>query len=101
MDKLDDAISDTSSNSNRDEYVNVNEYRRTIMYWRIINLITRDGGEKEILNDNDQDLLVHVYSHFLDKICQLTHNTSASVLLHQTNHGKTVLTLYYTADGKI
>ena len=49
LDKLDDAIGDSISDSHRDEYVNVNEYSRTIMYflfWRIINLITRDGGRQ-------------------------------------------------------
>ena len=82
----------------------MNEYPRTIMYfffWRIINLITRDGGDNEILNDNDQDLLVHVYSHLLNENSELAHNTSASVLLHQSNHGSTVLTLYYPVDGKV
>ena len=104
LDKLDDAISDSNSDSHRDEYINVNEYPRTIMYffiWRIINLITRDGGDNEILNDNDQDLLVHVYSHLLNENSELAHNTSASVLLHQSNHGSTVLTLYYPVDGKV
>ena len=104
LDKLDDAISETNSDRDRDEYVNMNEYPRTIMYFffsRIINLITRDGGEKEVLNDNDQDLLVHLYSHFLDENSELDHNTSASVLIHQTNKWRTVLTLYYTVDGKI
>ena len=82
----------------------MNEYPRTIMYffiWRIINLITRDGGDNEILNDNDQDLLVHVYSHLINEDNELAHNTSDSVLLHQSNQGSTVLTLYYSVDGKV
>ena len=104
LDKLDDAISDTNSDRDRDEYVNENEYPRTIMYfffWRIINLITRDGGDNEILSDDDQDLLVHVYSHLLNENSELAHNTSASVLLHKTNHWSTVITLYYPVDGKV
>ena len=92
LDKLDDAISDTNSNSNRDEYVNVNEYRRTIMYWRIINLITRGGGDNKNLDNYDQDLLVDVYYHLLDEHSELAHNSSASVLPLQTNNGSTVLT---------
>ena len=82
----------------------MNEYSRTIMYfffWRIINLITRDDGDNEILNDNDQDLLVHVYYHLLNENSELAHNTSGSVLLQQFNHGSTVLTLYYSVDGKV
>ena len=69
--------------------------------WRIINLITRDGGDNEILSDDDQDLLVHVYSPLLNENSELAHNTSAGVLLHKTNHGSTVLTLYYLVDGKV
>ena len=104
MDKLDDAIGDSISDSHRDEYVNVNEYPRTIMYffiWHIINLITRNGGDNKILNDNDQDLLVHVCSNLLDESRELAYNTSASVLLNQSNHGSTVLTLYYPVSGKV
>ena len=70
-------------------------------FWRIINPITRDGGENDFFDNNDQDLLVHVYSHFLDENSELAHNSSASVLLHQTNNGSTVLTLYYIVDEKI
>ena len=61
-------------------------------FWCTINVITRDGGENEILNNNDQDLLVHVYSHLIDENSELVHNTSASVLSHQRNKGSTVLT---------
>ena len=32
LDKLDDIISDSDTDSNTDEYINVNEYPRTIMY---------------------------------------------------------------------
>ena len=70
-------------------------------FWRIINPITRDGGENDFFDNNDQDLLVHVYSHFLDENSELAHNSSAGVLLHQTNNGSTVLTLYYIVDEKI
>ena len=97
LDKLGDAISDTNSDIYIDEYINVNEYPRTTMYflfWRIINLITRDGRDNEVFYDYDQDLLVHVYSHFINENSELAHNTSASVLLHKTNHGSTVITSY-------
>ena len=33
LDKLDDEISDSDTDNNRDEYINVNEYPRTIMYF--------------------------------------------------------------------
>ena len=33
LDKLDDAISDTNSDRDRDEYINMNEYPITIMYY--------------------------------------------------------------------
>ena len=33
LDKLDDAISDSDTNSNRDEYINVNGYPGNIMYF--------------------------------------------------------------------
>ena len=104
LEKLYHAISDSDTNSNRDEYKNVNEYTRTIMYFfflRIINLITIDGGDNDDLDRDDRDLLVHVYSPLLNENIELSHNTSASVLLHKTNHGSTVLTSYYTVDGKV
>ena len=95
LDKLDDAISDSNSDSNRYEYINMNEYPRTIMYFlfcRIINLITKDGRDSGVFYDDNRDLLVHVYYHFISENSELAHNTSASVLLHQSNHGSTVLT---------
>ena len=104
LDKLDDAISDSNIDSNRDEYINVNEYPGTIIYfffWSIVNLITRDGGNTKNLDRDYQDLLVHVYSHLLDENIEFSHNTSASVPPHKTNNGSTVLTLYYPVDGKV
>ena len=104
LDKLDDAISNSDTDSNRDEYINVNEYPGTIMYflfWRIINLITRYGGDNKNLDRDDHDLLVHVYSNLLDENIEYAHNTSASVPPHKTNNGNTVLTLYYPVDGKV
>ena len=35
LDKLDDEISDSDTDNNRDEYINVNEYPRTIMYFSL------------------------------------------------------------------
>ena len=61
------------------------------LFWRIINLITRDGDDKYCFDDDDQDLLVYVHSNLLNGNIELAHNTSASVLLHKTNHGGTVL----------
>ena len=90
LDKLDGALSDSESDSNIDESINVNEDPRTIMYfffWWIINLVTRNGVDSEILDDNDQDVLVHVYSYFLYEIYEIAHDTSGSVLPHQTIHG--------------
>ena len=98
LDKIDDAISDSNADRNIDEYINVNEYPRTIMYWRIINLITRGGGDNKNLDNYDQDLLVDVYSHLIDEHSELSHINSASVLPHQTNHESTVLTSYYPVD---
>ena len=104
LDKLDDAISDTNSDIYIDKYIDVNEYPRTIMYfffWRIINLITGVGHDNNVFDGDYQDLLVNVYSHLLKENSELAHNTSASVLLNKTNHGSTVLTSYYTGDGKV
>ena len=104
LDKLDDAISDSNSESDRYEYINVNEYPRTIMYffiWRIINLANRDGGDNKNLDRDDQDLLVHVCSNLLDESSELAYNTIDSALLNQSNHGSTVLTLYYPVNGKV
>ena len=82
----------------------MNEYPRIIkhfLFWRIINLITRDGRDNKVFDDYDQDLLIHVYSHFLNENSEIAHNTSASVLPHKTNHGSTVLTSYYPVNGKV
>ena len=40
LDKLDDAISDSNSDRDRDEYVHVNDYPRTIMYFSFGALLT-------------------------------------------------------------